>query len=132
MDADYGRATVASRILYRPGSAPLPGLEPGEPGYSLDLDLERVVRERAAALPLPAVAPREGGAARVPAVHLGRIATTDAFIASEEVRDRIGRDTGAVAVEMEGAAVAAVGERFGLPPPQPSGPLDPERPSCVR
>ncbi len=115
VDGDYGRATDEGRVLYRPGTAPLPQVEPGDPAFVLDPVLARSVRQQARGLALPPVSLRPSGAARVPAVHLGTLATTDAFVASEVARDRIERQTGALALEMEGAAVAAVAERFGLP-----------------
>lgn len=43
-----------------------------------------------------------------PQAHLGCIATGDLFVESQEERDRVVRDYGALCVEMEGAAVAHV------------------------
>jgi adenosylhomocysteine nucleosidase len=115
VDGDYGRATDEGRVLYRPGAIPLPHLPPGDPALVLDERMAAGFADRLATLALPAVVLRPGQPARPPAVHLGTLATTDAFVASERVRDAIGGETGAAALEMEGAAVAQVAERFGLP-----------------
>lgn len=48
-------------------------------------------------------------------VHRGRIASGDQFIASTEKSSWIREQFGAVAVEMEGAAVAQVAQRLGVP-----------------
>lgn len=115
VDLDYGRATDGGRVRYRPGDMPLPQVSPGDVTYRIDANLEGTLRRRVGGLVLPPVVLRPGSSPRAPVVHHGPLATTDAFVASEEVRDAIGRDTGALAVEMEGAAVAAVAERFGVP-----------------
>lgn len=49
------------------------------------------------------------------AVHRGRIASGDQFVASAERSAWIGRTFGAIAVEMEGAATAQAANRLGLP-----------------
>ncbi len=48
-------------------------------------------------------------------VFLGTVATGDQFVASEDYVLKLQRDFDAVACEMEGAAVAAVCTRFGIP-----------------
>lgn len=48
-------------------------------------------------------------------VHAGRIASGDQFIASEADVERLHRQFGCLAVEMEGAAVAQACVRLGLP-----------------
>jgi adenosylhomocysteine nucleosidase len=55
------------------------------------------------------------GAARGFAVSVGRIATGDWFVNDRTTRDAIAQRTGADLVEMEGAAIAFVAERFGVP-----------------
>jgi adenosylhomocysteine nucleosidase len=115
VDADYGRATDEGRVRYRPGAMPLPHVPPGDPTVALTPGLGATVRAALPGLRLSPVALRPGEPPRAPAVRLGTIATTDAFVASELVRDALGRETGALAVEMEGAAIAVVAERFGVP-----------------
>jgi adenosylhomocysteine nucleosidase len=100
VDIDYGRITDHGRLVYQPGTLPLPG-EPEEPGYRLAAGLERRVRARVA----------DAGIA----VAFGTIVCGDAFLASARVRDELGAAWSALAMEMEGAAICGVAERFGLP-----------------
>ena len=48
-------------------------------------------------------------------VHHGRIASGDIFVGSEEKSDWIHQTFGAIATEMEGAAVAQVATKLGIP-----------------
>lgn len=50
---------------------------------------------------------------RAPAVHVGTIATGDQFVHDPATRDRLHADTGALAVEMEGGALAQFCHRVG-------------------
>jgi len=52
---------------------------------------------------------------RDPRIHEGLIVTGDAFMASPARRTELRRELNASALEMEGAAVAQVGKRFGIP-----------------
>ena len=47
--------------------------------------------------------------------RLGRVASGDQFVSSEELKNRIIADTGALCTEMEGAAIAHAAWRNGLP-----------------
>ena len=100
IDIDYGRITDEARILYQPGSLPFPGVN-APPGYRLTSAIERVLR---AVL-----------VADAPSVAVGTIVSGDAFLSSPRARDALVRDWSALAVEMEGAAICGVAERFGLP-----------------
>ncbi len=113
---DFGVITDRGLRPYRAGQLPLPGVAAeAEPSIAPAL-AERVRTALAGLQPaeLPAQGPGPGRPAR-PRIRFGTIATGDAFVAGEAVRRAIRARTGALAVEMEGAAVARVGERFGIP-----------------
>jgi len=100
VDVDYGRITDADRVVYQPGALPMPGVEPA-PGYVLPADLIESVRACLGTSGQHAV--------------LGTILSGDAFLASARVRDELAARWSALAIEMEGAAVCGVAQRFGLP-----------------
>jgi adenosylhomocysteine nucleosidase len=100
IDIDYGRVTDAGRIIYQPGTLPIPEVRP-EPGYVLEPATVERVTERIAVSDLRAT--------------LGTIVTGDAFLASPRVRDELAAEWSALAIEMEGSAVCGVAERFRLP-----------------
>jgi adenosylhomocysteine nucleosidase len=76
---------------------------------------EPLLRSDPALTALAAQAAQVQGAARGFAVSAGRIATGDWFVNDRATRDAIAQRTGADLVEMEGAAIAFVAERFGVP-----------------
>jgi adenosylhomocysteine nucleosidase len=100
VDVDYGRITDGGRIVYQPGSLPVPGVE-ATPGYVLPAGTAEAVRARLGATGRHAVT--------------GTILSGDAFLASARVRDELAARWSALAIEMEGAAVCGVAQRFGLP-----------------
>ncbi|MBA4096797.1 MAG: 5'-methylthioadenosine/adenosylhomocysteine nucleosidase [Rhodospirillum sp.] len=112
---DYGHLTNQGIRNFRPGIAPL-----GEARDRIAFDLhpELLMRIGAAVkdiqlLPLPSdlgVVTR-----RPPRIAFGPIVSGDQFINSEDVRERLHRDYAALAVEMEGAAVAQAAELIGIP-----------------
>jgi adenosylhomocysteine nucleosidase len=112
---DYG-ALVDGRIkAYQPGELPLPGME-GPVGYTLLPKLEEKIRRSLRGLDLPTLSPQvTGGTSRVPALHFGTIVSGDTFLNCPRTRDRLAFEFGALAVEMEGAAIAQVAQRFGHP-----------------
>jgi adenosylhomocysteine nucleosidase len=112
---DYG-ALVEGRIeVYQPGVPPLPHLD-RSPGYHMGAPLQSALRARLAGLQLPSVsASVTGEAPRQASLHFGTIVSGDTFVNCHMTRGRLEREFGALAVEMEGAAVAQVAERFGRP-----------------
>jgi adenosylhomocysteine nucleosidase len=68
---------------------------------------------RAAKTVQPARGPRTDGDA--PKIREGLIVTGDAFVANADRRKDLQKDLNAAAVEMEGAAVAQVSARYGVP-----------------
>jgi adenosylhomocysteine nucleosidase len=62
---------------------------------------------------MPAAA--TGAAARRPRLRFGAVLTGDQFLACEETRARLFDEHRALAIEMEGAAVAQVAEAYGKP-----------------
>jgi adenosylhomocysteine nucleosidase len=112
---DYG-ALVDGRIeAYQPGIAPLPGVD-RSPGYYMGRTLETNLRAALAGIELPSLAASvTGEAARQASLHFGTVVSGDTFVNCGMTRERMEREFGALAVEMEGAAVAQVAERFGRP-----------------
>lgn len=110
---DYGRATDDGILIYAPGQLPVPEVAPELPGR-LDPVLEQRVRTALEGVSLPPVSLRLDAPPRRPAVHFGTIVTGDVFVNSPRLRQRLA-DLGALAVDMESAAVWRVAERFGVP-----------------
>ena len=109
---DYG-ALVAGRLKsYHPGTAPI-GEPISRPPFLLDAGLRRAIAADIAEFRLPPF--RAGGIDRPGRVLLGRILSGDQFVNCASARDRLRADFGGQAVEMEGAALAQVAERFGVP-----------------
>ena len=112
---DYG-AIVDGRLRpYRPGALPF-----GARVAPLDFIPPARVLEGAkaalAALVLPEMpAAATGAAARRPRLRFGTVLTGDQFLACEETRARLFDEHRALAIEMEGAAVAQVAEAYGKP-----------------
>ncbi len=84
-------------------------------GYDLDPELLERVRARLAGRDLIPLSPRAGGEGRPPKLVYGPILTGDQFINCEVTRERLHRELGGLAVAMEGAALAQVAERLGVP-----------------
>ena len=112
---DYGALVEGDMVVYQPGVPPLPDM-PREHGYALPEGLLAPIRARLEALSLPPLpASIAGGQARRPAIHIGTVLTGDQFVNCGETRRRLRRAFDAIAVEMEGAAVAQIGQAFGCP-----------------
>jgi adenosylhomocysteine nucleosidase len=78
--------------------------------------LQDRLRTRLSGLALPSVDSKVSGVATHQArLHFGTVVSGDTFVNDEVERIRLHRSFDAMAVEMEGAAVAQVAQRFGLP-----------------
>lgn len=112
---DYGALVGGALKPYQPGAFPLPGL-PDDHGYDLPEPLVERLAEALADIALPPLsAAATGETARTPRLHFGTILTGDAFINCGDTRERLHRQFGGHAVEMEGAAIHQVAHRFGVP-----------------
>ena len=112
---DYGALIDRDIKPYQPGVPPLPGC-PEEHGYALPADLATRLKEALAGVQLPPVsAAAAGGEARTPRLMFGTVLTGDTFLNCAVTRNRLQDRFGGLAVEMEGAAIAQVAERFGAP-----------------
>ena len=107
---DYGAVADGHITAYHPGLPPIGEVTKG-PGFLLDPELRRAIAASIAGFALPPST--EGG--RAPRVLLGRVLSGDQFVNCVATRDRLHADFGGQAVEMEGAALAQVAERFGVP-----------------
>lgn len=110
---DYGRLSARRIVTYQPGNMPLPGCSETH-GYDLPEGLMVRLRDALAGFELPEVAAEEGGT-RKPRLIEGTILTGDTFLSCAETRVELAERFGGQAVEMEGAAVAQVAERFEKP-----------------
>jgi adenosylhomocysteine nucleosidase len=94
---------------------PLPRFQRGY-GYDLPAPLAADLRGALAGLELPAFsAAATGGAARRPRIVFGTVLTGDSLVNCVATRESLHARFGGQAVEMEGAAVAQVAERFAVP-----------------
>lgn len=112
---DHGDILEDSYRLTQPSIPPYKP-SPESVGYLLAPGLLATVQSVLAGTSLPPLSASEldrGG--RKPIIHFGDVLTGDAFIRRTQERDRLQAAFGALAVEMEGAALAQVAERFGRP-----------------
>lgn len=73
-------------------------------GYRVEQNLLARLRERLADFTLPSAA-----------IRFGTVLSGDQYLHCDVTRERLHRDFGGLAVEMEGGAVAQVAEAFGVP-----------------
>lgn len=83
-------------------------------GWEVPSELLARVRERLAGFALPALSGRAGGEGVPARIVFGTILSGDQYIHCEETRERLHRELGGQAVEMEGGALAQVCEAFGV------------------
>ncbi len=111
---DYGIINNEVTESYHPGHLPI--FAPSERfGYHLNEGLASRIEQALEGFELPPLsAEAGGGAARTPKLQFGTILTGDQFVNCTATRNRLHNELGGQAVEMEGAAVAQVAERFGI------------------
>lgn len=99
---------------YQPGHIPF--INPTDrSGYPVDPGLVGRVQRRLAGFALPALPPAAGGTGAVPRVAYGTVLSGDQYLHCEATRKRWHDEFGALAVEMEGGALAQVCEAFAIP-----------------
>lgn len=109
---DHGDLLESGFRLTQP-SVPPHKPSPASVGYRLSPALQERLHKGMQQVKLPALSisgPDRGG--RTPMIHYGRVLTGDLFVKSEAERGRLRAAFKALAIEMEGAAVAQVAERF--------------------
>jgi adenosylhomocysteine nucleosidase len=112
---DYGAMVGGELRVYQPGARPLPEV-PRDHGYHKPPALEAALRQALEGLDLPLLsAAATGDTPRLPRIVFGTILTGDLFINCVATRERLHSLHHGQAVEMEGAAIAQVAERFGRP-----------------
>jgi adenosylhomocysteine nucleosidase len=112
---DYGHLTSTGIRNFRPGVPPI-GEARDRIAFDLPPELLMRIGEVVKGIALPPLPPDLGIASqRPPRIAFGPIVSGDQFINSEQVRERLRRDYAALAVEMEGAAVAQATELIGIP-----------------
>jgi len=111
---DYGAMVDDGLVRYQPGVPPLPDF-PQTYGYEPSTGLITRAKMRLQGFQLPPISQEPLLPERQPTIHFGAIATGDQFVNSAMARDRLFAETGAFAVEMEGAAMSQVADRFGVP-----------------
>jgi adenosylhomocysteine nucleosidase len=84
-------------------------------GYRVNQALLGRVRHELDGLTLPSLPRSAGGSERPPHVTYGTVLTGDQYVHCEVTRQRLHREFGGQAIEMEGGAVAQVAESFGVP-----------------
>lgn len=109
---DAGYTSEEGFVVYQAGY--LPFFSPHEDlGHAADGELIERVRAALAELALTPLSARTDG--QPPRLHYGRVLTGDQFVNSETLREKLFRELGGAAVEMEGAAMAQACAAFGVP-----------------
>lgn len=112
---DYGAAVDGTFRAFRPGETPI-GLPRGSIEYALDPAVRAAIGQALAGFsPEFSLVNPAADVPRRPVWRFGTIVSGDAFINDEQTRLRLQATYGGHAVEMEGAAVAQVAERFDVP-----------------
>lgn len=109
---DAGYTSETGFVVYQAGH--LPFFSPHEDlGHAAESGLIERVRAALADFVLTPLSARADG--QPPRLHYGRVLTGDQFVNSETLREKLFRELGGAAVEMEGAAMAQACTAFGVP-----------------
>jgi adenosylhomocysteine nucleosidase len=108
---DYGALSNERITTYQPGVPPLPHVDQTH-GYEPDRHLLKRVEAVLAQTNLPHVT--SDNDPRIPAISFGTILSGDTFMNCAVTRKRLFEEFNAQAIEMEGAAIAQIAERFGV------------------
>ncbi|MFD2207498.1 5'-methylthioadenosine/adenosylhomocysteine nucleosidase [Kiloniella antarctica] len=112
---DYGMTVDGRLMTYQPGHLPI-HMPTEQLGYDVDLNLIDKIMSELKEFHLPEIsAEAAGGQKRQPVITAGTILTGDQFIGCTMARDKLYNDLSGLAVEMEGAAIAQVAERYKVP-----------------
>jgi len=113
---DYGAIVGGKSIPYRAGAFPIGELRE-DPAFVLEARLAAALRQALADHVLPVISAETLGttSGRQPRLVFGTIVTGDSFVNCAATRLRLYETWRAQAVEMEGAAVAQVAQRFEVP-----------------
>ena len=84
-------------------------------GYPVDPALVARLRQRLEGFALPPLSNAAGGGGEPPRIVFGTILSGDQYVHCEATRERLFRDLGGAAVEMEGGALGQVAEAFAIP-----------------
>jgi adenosylhomocysteine nucleosidase len=101
---DYGAVANGALETYRAGAMPFPEFR-GDPAFAADAGLIAAARRELTDLEPAPLEP----------IHFGRILTGDFYLGCGVTRERLFRDFGGKAVDMESGAVAQVADAFGAP-----------------
>lgn len=107
---DYGALTAGRLQPYQPGVPPLPGIDDRH-GYEMDGSLAARLASVLESIDLSPVP----GSVRAPRLRFGTVLTGDHFLNCADTRTDLFARFQAQAVEMEGAALAQVAQRFATP-----------------
>ncbi len=111
---DAGLIEGGTLQVYQPGHVPF--INPTERlGYPIAADLRARVESQLAGFRLPPLSTAAGGRNRPPRIEFGTMLSGDQYLHCEATRDRLHRELGGRAIEMEGGATAQVCEAFGIP-----------------
>jgi adenosylhomocysteine nucleosidase len=83
-------------------------------GWAVEPGLLARVKGALAGVTLPPLSRGAGGAGRPPTIAYGTILSGDQYLACEATRERLHRELGGLAIEMEGGALAQACEALGV------------------
>ncbi|OUS16028.1 nucleosidase [Rhodospirillales bacterium 47_12_T64] len=112
---DYGMTVGEKLTAYQPGHLPI-HMPTEKLGYEVNAALIDKIMAELKDFELPEIsAEAAGGTKRQPVITSGTILTGDQFIGCTVARDQLHKGLSGLAVEMEGAAIAQVADRYQVP-----------------